>query len=295
MGDYGMKVSKAGFSVLTANEQQLIFSSKYTTLRVHSKGSGTVTHTGGRIATIAHGLGYVPMFVVHADYYNSGKYAYLPITTTSDESEASCWADSTNIYVKVNGNLGYQAHFSNDSGEETSAWGYLRGAITVGHNLPFYGNTDGAIRYTLNVAKNATIYEANCHFVVSERWGSSNMYFTARGIAEDNTGDFSSDPLGRATTTHYHSPEGNPSSGSTFSFGIKDAMNDVTTRSGWASGNNFGLIIRRDESRGGFPNDNGIRDVVSGSGIYYVNGYLTTLTTDNLLNYKYTIFKDKIE
>lgn len=291
MGDYGMKVSKPGYSVLTANEQQLIFSSKYTTLRVHSKGSGTVTHTGGRIATIAHGLGYVPMFVVHADYHNSGRYTYLPITTTSDESEANCWADSTNIYIKVNSNLGYVAHFNNDLGEETSSLGYIRGTCRIARSNPTTGNVDGAMRFTLNVAKNATIYEARLHYWVEERLGSDNLYFRVWGIAEDNTGDFSSDPLGRAVTTHSHRPEGNPGDNSYLTFGIKDSMNDVTTRSGWASGNNFGVIMRREPE---FPDNNSIADY-DDSEPYTGLSYLTTLTTNNLLNYKYTIFKDKIE
>lgn len=289
--DYGLKVSKPGYDVKTATPAQLVFSSKYPTLRVHTKGSGTITHTGGRTVTIVHGLGYVPMFMVHGNIYGGSNFYQLPYVDSNNVSQAYCYADSTNLYVRVDDNFGYVRHNNNDLGEETSGFGYVRGVARISRSHPSAGDSDCALRFTLNVAKNATIQDARLHFWLAERQGSSNMYWRVWGIAEDNTGDFGSNPLGRAVTTHSHRPEGNPSSGSYQTFGIKDAMNDVITRSGWASGNNFGVIMRREPE---FPDNNGMADY-DNSEPYTGFSYLTTLTTNNLLDYKYTIFKDKIE
>lgn len=287
--DYGLKVSKPWYDVKTATPAQLVFSSKYPTLRVHTKGSGTITHTGGRTVTIAHGLGYVPMFMVHGNIYGGSNFYQLPYVDSSNVSQAYAYADATNLYIRVHDDFGYVRHNINDLGEETSI-GYIRTVARIGRSNPTVGDSDCALRFTLYVAKNATIYEARLHYYVQDRRGSSNMYWRVWGIAEDNTGDFGSDPLGRAVTTHSHRPEGNPGADSYMTFGIKDAMNDVTTRSGWASGNNFGVIMRREPE---FPDNNDMADYDDSSNLGF--SYLTTLTGNNLLDYKYTIFKDKIE
>lgn len=291
MTDYGIKVSKPGYDVKTATPQQLVFSSKYPTLRIHSRGTGSVTHTGGRISTIYHGLGYVPMFTVYAKGTGDSTMVRLPYVNDVNESIVSAYADDENLYIEVvDDDFGYATHANNDLGEETSGFGYVRGVARICRSHPSAGDSDCALRFTLNVAKNATIYDARLHFWVAERDGSSNMYWRVWGIAEDNTGDFSSDPLGRSVTTHSHRPEGNPSEDSYITFGIKDAMNDVTTRSGWATGNNFGLIMRREPE---FPDNNGMADYDDGAA-YTGFSYLTTLTNDTLIDYKYTIFKDRI-
>src|SRR3990167_8355684 len=65
MTDYGIKISQPGKDVFTANPEELVFSSKYKTLKISSRGSGTLTDSA-RTATIPHGLGYVPFFLVHS-------------------------------------------------------------------------------------------------------------------------------------------------------------------------------------------------------------------------------------
>ena len=59
MGDYGMKVSKAGFDVKTCDDDDLVFSSKFNQLK--RKASGTATTSGSDIQ-VAHGLGYKPIY-----------------------------------------------------------------------------------------------------------------------------------------------------------------------------------------------------------------------------------------
>ena len=60
--DYGMKVSKAGFNVLTTGDTNLLFSSKYNVFKVAVEGSGTLSASANVDKT--HSLGYVPHFLV---------------------------------------------------------------------------------------------------------------------------------------------------------------------------------------------------------------------------------------
>lgn len=293
MGDYGAKVSKEGYSVLTAAPKDLVFSSKYQTLRVHARGSGSITHTGGRTVTIAHGLGYVPVFIIHSDLGASGSYFQLPFTQSYGISapqyneDILTWADATNIYIKVESDFGYKTFNINDVAEEDGL-GYARSYFGFGHNFDIFGDMNGAMRFgSVSVARNATIYEASVGFYVATRWGSDNMYVYLYGIDEDNTADFSSNPFGRPTTTAVHRPEGNWSASNTHYVGCKEAVQEIVNRGSWNSGNNLGLMFRDEGPSGESPDGNGVFDGSS--------HYLRILDTNNLLNYKYTIFKDKIE
>jgi len=60
MANYGIKISKAGYDVKTASDINLIMSSKFNMLK--TKMAGTFSEAG----TLAHGLGYVPIFFIFA-------------------------------------------------------------------------------------------------------------------------------------------------------------------------------------------------------------------------------------
>lgn len=301
MGDYGIKVSKPGYSVLTATPPQLVFSSKYQTPRVHLQGSGTLTHTGGRTVTIAHGLGYVPMFMVHSDVESlsfgvSGTYYPLPFSqgyaygSPTFNEDVLVWADSTNLYIKAEGDFGYKTFEANDTAEQDDT-GYYTGSFGFGHDFNSWGDMNGAIRFgSVSVARYATIYDSQIGFYVNNRYGSSNMYNYIYGIDQDNTADFSTDePFGRPRTTAVHRPEGNWSAGSLHYVSATNCMQEIVNRSGWSSGNNIGFTFYDEPPDGESPTGNGVYDLVNS------DYYLRVLDTDNLLNYKYTIFKDKIE
>lgn len=296
--DYGIKVSKPGYPVTEATPPQLIFSSKYQTFRVQQQGSGTITHTGGRTHTIAHNLGYVPAFIVHSDVASisfgvAGAYYPLPFSQsyglymTQYNEDILVWADSTNLYIKAQNDFGYKFFDTNDVAEE-DATGYWRDYFGFGRDMPTWGTMHGAMRFgSVTVAKNATIYEAVVGIHVGTRYGSSNLYSYMWGIDEDNTGDFGSNPLGRTKTDARGRPEANPSSNSDISFGCTAQLQEVVNRGGWSSGNNFGLLFRQEGPDGESPVGNGF---LSGS----TGHYLKVLDVNTLLNYKYTIFKDKI-
>lgn len=68
--DYGIKISKPGFDVKTANDKDLVFSSKFDTFKVAASGTGSFTANGAlQIAEIAHSLGYTPAFFVFSEVH----------------------------------------------------------------------------------------------------------------------------------------------------------------------------------------------------------------------------------
>lgn len=64
VNDYGIKVSQRGFDVKTAADYQMVFSSSWPLLKIHSQGSFTINDTTQDVTIATHNLGYVPMFWV---------------------------------------------------------------------------------------------------------------------------------------------------------------------------------------------------------------------------------------
>lgn len=67
--DYGIKMSRENFNVLTAGDNELIFNSKYPALKIYSEGSGTYTFTNnqGNKLLKQHNLGYNPFYAIWVD------------------------------------------------------------------------------------------------------------------------------------------------------------------------------------------------------------------------------------
>lgn len=73
MGNYGAKVSQAGYDVKSAAKERLVFSSKYNTLKVFMSGGGSQSvpaalgwpdlTPGKAVVEIFHNLGYKPAFI----------------------------------------------------------------------------------------------------------------------------------------------------------------------------------------------------------------------------------------
>lgn len=110
-GDFGIKVSRDGFDVKTAALNDLVFSSGGTLAGqavhqqiVHRYGQ-VVNQIGQNTQTIAHGLGYVPMFAVFVRYRTIGgsQRNYWSIvmpqwTEPINQKYSDAWADTNNIY-----------------------------------------------------------------------------------------------------------------------------------------------------------------------------------------------------
>lgn len=98
--NYGVKISKEGYNVLTATEQQLAFSSSFPVLRATLY--GLISISG--VTEVTHSLGYRPAFEVWA---KGSTYRFkLPrISLGSDPVGGGiygwCWADTTKLYIST--------------------------------------------------------------------------------------------------------------------------------------------------------------------------------------------------
>ena len=112
-GSYGIKISKPGVDVKAAKDTELVFSSKFNTFKVAGTGTGSLTSdiTNPQTATIAHGMGYVPAFMVfteiHAgfgepstgDFYMSPHSPPASIGGSLVDETIICSIDSTNLHI----------------------------------------------------------------------------------------------------------------------------------------------------------------------------------------------------
>lgn len=112
MGDYGMKISQNGYDVKAATLPQLSFTSSYQSQKFAPTLQGTltqtITHGTKSTYTIAHGLGYVPIF--DAWYKNEVDEwrSCFPVFVIQDTSLIiSCtsqnqnYSDATNLVIKI--------------------------------------------------------------------------------------------------------------------------------------------------------------------------------------------------
>ena len=123
MPDYGIKISRVGVDVGTADILNLVFSSKYDSLKIFSNGSGSITvpaASGTSIfdgtssvsyATIPHNLGYKPVFLVFTTSSFGAASEFAPYTSAGIDGVSpdggNYWADTANIYIAMyNGDLG---------------------------------------------------------------------------------------------------------------------------------------------------------------------------------------------
>lgn len=109
-----MKVSQPGFDVNTTSKENLVYSSKYDTLKFFVSGSGSQSvpsatapfgPSGTATVTIAHNLGYEPAFMVFCSsiWRTSDKfspYAYKSIGAISPDGGFYS-VDDTNLYLHL--------------------------------------------------------------------------------------------------------------------------------------------------------------------------------------------------
>lgn len=293
----GIRVSKPGYSVENANPTQLVYSSEYATLRVEIQGYGTLT-SPSRSITIPHDLGYVPMFSVTGDFFGNGRYANFPfyydqsdLFSSYPEVYALAYADSTNLYIKLSDTFGYKYAFVEN--------GYDRAEQVVGGSTDVYysiaalgkdtGLTlNGALRFEgLQVAQGTTVASASAFVKVTNRGGSGDIRGRFRGIKQANTGEFNSgdDPFNRTETTAEVTKTigSGVGTGSYDEWSITSIVNEIVGQASWASGNNLGIKA--------WDNTSDANNFISFSNS---DTYLRVLPSTTLLNYRFTIYKDKI-
>jgi hypothetical protein len=118
-GFYGLKVSKEGFDVFTAADDELVFNSNQNVFKVVGQGTVEVTSSGVAATnyTIAHNLGFSPTVVAFLNSVDIGGLANnidIPLPTWLDISVNGdlagnvvfgAWidhaVDDTNYYIKI--------------------------------------------------------------------------------------------------------------------------------------------------------------------------------------------------
>jgi hypothetical protein len=299
MTSFGIKVSRPGFDVKTAAPNELSFSSAYKTLKVQSSGSGTLTQST-RSVTIAHNLGYVPLFMVHSnllDGFPSTDYFLLPAGVGAGNEVGNnilAYADATNLYIKAQTNVGLftfgTAASANNYGEHQHSGGNFTDFASVGDN-PIEGLDDAYFRFpTVTISQGTTVYSAQIKFYINHSYGSGTVRATIKGIAEDNTAAFNvgTAPDGRSkTTASYAASTSSHGAGTIWTYNIENIVNEVFARAGWASGNALAVGYLENGSDAG----NSIDDT-SGSG---GNSRLEIQLSSTIANYKYTIFLNQLE
>lgn len=96
--DYGLKVSRPGIDVKTAEPRNLVFSSSFNTFkeyRIIKLSPGT---------SVSHGLNYPPTFLaVKEDYFNPGEFIRGDVIPFINGSLALISVDSTKVYSSASG------------------------------------------------------------------------------------------------------------------------------------------------------------------------------------------------
>ena len=297
--NYGIKTSRAGFDVKTALPYQLSFSSKYQTLKVLSNHSGSISDSTGRTVTIAHNLGYVPMFIAHANPFSAlpNDYFTLPFVEGGTVFEAGrtnmfAYADSTNVYIKVHQDYGYHYEWSGTRDEnysyeyEAYGSGCDNALFVVGYNDDGWLNVKGGIRAdSISVVKEDDVYKANIGIYIGNRYTSNTIFTKLYGIDTDDVGDFGcATNQSKTTASRTESIDGGLQAGATWTPDVTSMFNEIINRAGWATGNAMGFII---ENNGTTGTEN---HLWSNS-----NCYIRWLPANHLVDYKCTIFKNKID
>lgn len=292
MSNYGIKISRPEYNVPVAAPEQLSYSSKYETFKIHTRGSGTVNSaSGGGLVTIAHNLGYVPAFLVHADKGQTGDFCIAPYGE-SDTQLVYAYADSINLYIKAvasSSSFTTTYNITNDNCMYRQGGGFeADGGATIGT----IGSTtwSGALRFTgINIAQGTSVSSATLYFYGGDVGAGSFANQTCKGIDEDNT-DVFNNPFSRTTTTASTAVSGTvPAVGNYFNITVTSIVNEILGRAGWSSGNAMGFTIRPDSTgaTGYMYDDNDT-----------TNSYLSiniSTSTATVADYKYTIFKNQIE
>lgn len=132
-----------------------------------------------------------------------------------------------------------------------SSGGHFTGWFGVGNNST-YGQMHGAVRFpSIPLNRNQFVTDARLHLFAGATEGAGDgnaLKVRLRGIDEDNTANFSSDPLGRSETdAEYIEQKTIPPGGGYgighFDMAAKNLVNEIIARGGWNYGNAMGFKI----------------------------------------------------
>lgn len=116
MADYGLKVSRDGYSITTSTPEYLVFSSKYATVKIAKAGGGTATvpSSSNVTTTIRHDLGFIPVAMLFFEPTpGSGKWRFGGAYMDTDETRinpdiANTYVDNINMVFRFDNNTASQ-------------------------------------------------------------------------------------------------------------------------------------------------------------------------------------------
>lgn len=101
--DYGIKISKDGVDVSTADVLELTFNSELNSLKIYEDGTITSTGTGTRYGETSHSLDKVPGYFAFYEVDSSGEW--FPVFTKEDQSGKNArvvaWTEAEKIRFEV--------------------------------------------------------------------------------------------------------------------------------------------------------------------------------------------------
>lgn len=282
-----IKILKSGKSLSSTDIRDYLFHSDFSMLKYHMDNIVTMTINAGdteTVATLNHGLGYVPEFMVYRSATDGIFEIPDRIVTYSIDHHYFAYADSTKIYIKYKtGQPHLLDQYSCNDGYSNV---FERDWMSIGNYGDPLGTFDCALRFgPVNITRTESISSAYMQLYVGSKGTSDDVKFTVRGIDEDNTGDFGSYPLGR-TLTDATSNQTQASSSTPFTFNVNvlSQLNEIRQRTGWSSGNNLAFFMNNNNTNSGayfmgYSSDSSLFIQKSGS------------TTEK---FRVIVFKDKI-
>jgi len=290
--NYGIKVTRAGYSTSTNDPRQLLMSSAYPMFKYHNEYTVSATFNPGdqtATASVTHGLGYVPAFMAYGVRDDDNANFIIPSIpyAISEFDFAEAWADDDKIYFKVTLFDDYIGQGWNELiynfSDYWSSFDSLNDHWSAGATDFAFG---GAFRFTgIALTNSQAITSATITVGVTAKAGNTDIKMNHWGIDEDSTADFSSDPMGRTKTTATLGQDlSAPATPFGFDINVKNMVEEIIARGSWSSGNAIGFIT----------NDNG-----SAADTWIVARYSTntltilkpgTLTVD----FRAIVFKDRI-
>ena len=103
MTDYGIKISKNGYDISSATDDELVMSSKMPLYKVWGSGSAQLTtdaETGYAQTNITHNLGYHPAFIAFTSDPDTANVRRR-MTYYVGSVGTFAWTTTTDLYLKV--------------------------------------------------------------------------------------------------------------------------------------------------------------------------------------------------
>ena len=98
MADYGIKITRDGYSITSTNPRDYVFSSKYSAVKIVGSGTGTLTvaASSGNSVSINHNQSFVPMTIFYCELKpGSGKWFMGAVKLNSGDADAGdCYVDT---------------------------------------------------------------------------------------------------------------------------------------------------------------------------------------------------------